>query len=628
MKARLKSRRQNKRPWFNLRQCRSAFRSTSDLMNGVFGGPLKALVSRSPLVQTKFTIEQPNDQYEQEADRVADMVLRMPEPRIQRQVEPVEEEEETLQAKPLAHQVTPVVQRQVEPEEEEEEEPAQAKLEDGAQVQRQEEEPEEEEEESIQTKRVHGQTPQSDPGIAAQIRSLEGKGRPLPRSVRDFFEPRFGYDFSRLRIHTGRQAAKVARAIKARAFTFKSHIAFGAGQYMPDEADGARLLAHELTHLIQQGYAEKGTGCAERQGESVTEDVPSRNSDRTSSVTTPTYSHSSKPMVFRKASGFLDYDTIAKQIYDAVAGWGTDEEAIYAALQELQRDTAAIEKLKTQYLSKYGETLEDALREDLSGPELEYALQLINAGTSGSAQAILGIPANSREWKKATARLREAMEGLGTDEEAIFAVLLPLNRDQKLIDQLMKTYENEYHENLLTRLQNELSGRELDYALYLMVGVFSEETAETFKQFYVKPDPGPKCMKAVYRGLEGLFSEKVSKSIKAQVERDAKRVRERIGKKTNHMDRIMNTVRARGRAGPMTKLRYNKKTKKWNPDPEKTIIGMTHPMVAGWYFFGLSLHAAYHSVILAVDKTDLSNPRIYWMDLRVITAWHIAPQIP
>jgi hypothetical protein len=41
---------------------------------------------------------------------------------------------------------------------------------------------------------------------------------------------------------------------------------------------------------------------------------------------------------------------------------------------------------------------------------------------------------------------------------------------------------------------------------------------------------------------------------------------------------------------------------------------MTHSSVAGWYFFGFSLHAAYHSVILAVDKTDLANPRIYWMD--------------
>jgi len=77
-------------------------------------------VLRSPQVQAKLTIGQPNDKYEQEADILADEVMRLPEPGVQRQIEPEEEEEETLQAKPLAEQINPLVQRQVEPEEENE----------------------------------------------------------------------------------------------------------------------------------------------------------------------------------------------------------------------------------------------------------------------------------------------------------------------------------------------------------------------------------------------------------------------------------------------------------------------------------------------------------------------------
>ena len=75
---------------------------------------------KSGALQAKLKIGQPGDRYEQEADRVADAVMRMPEPGVQRQDEPEEEEEETFQAKPLAGQITPLVQRQVEPEEEEE----------------------------------------------------------------------------------------------------------------------------------------------------------------------------------------------------------------------------------------------------------------------------------------------------------------------------------------------------------------------------------------------------------------------------------------------------------------------------------------------------------------------------
>ena len=85
-----------------------------------------------------------------------------------------------------------------------------------------------------------------------QIQSMKGKGEPLPRSARDFFQPRFNKDFSQVRIHTGSRAAEAARPINAKAFTFGRDIVFGAGQYSPNTTIGKRLLAHELTHVAQQ----------------------------------------------------------------------------------------------------------------------------------------------------------------------------------------------------------------------------------------------------------------------------------------------------------------------------------------------------------------------------------------
>ncbi len=83
-------------------------------------------------------------------------------------------------------------------------------------------------------------------------------GAPLPASAREFFEPRFGHSFARVRVHTGDDAERSAREINALAYTTGSHIVFGVGQYDPGSAQGRHLLAHELTHVVQQGGAARG----------------------------------------------------------------------------------------------------------------------------------------------------------------------------------------------------------------------------------------------------------------------------------------------------------------------------------------------------------------------------------
>ncbi|HIH86658.1 MAG TPA: hypothetical protein HA304_01990, partial [Methanosarcinales archaeon] len=135
---------------------------------------------KSGALQAKLRMGQPGDIYEQEADRVADAVMRMPEPGVQRQVGPEEEEEEeTLQAKPLANQITPLVQVQRQDEPEEEEEMLQAKplanqITPLVQVQRQDEpeEEEEEEEEMLQAKSREDATSELPNDLESQINAI------------------------------------------------------------------------------------------------------------------------------------------------------------------------------------------------------------------------------------------------------------------------------------------------------------------------------------------------------------------------------------------------------------------------------------------------------------------------
>lgn len=93
-------------------------------------------------------------------------------------------------------------------------------------------------------------------GVAAEIRSLSGGGRPLAETERNFFEPRFGVDFSQTRIHTDSRANALARSVDARAFTLGQDVVFGAGEFRPESHAGKRLMAHELTHVLQQSHTQ------------------------------------------------------------------------------------------------------------------------------------------------------------------------------------------------------------------------------------------------------------------------------------------------------------------------------------------------------------------------------------
>lgn len=212
--------------------------------------PVRRALRGLPL-QAKLKIGAPDDKYEREADRVADQVMASSwrplgpsgstafvAPGIQRLCADCEDEAAAAMLPPEQLQRQPV---------EEEDEEIQAKG-FGDHVQRQ---PEEEEEE-VQAKRQDGQATALPNSLARRVTGLRGQGQALPAHLRSFFEPRFGADFSNVSLHTDAKAAGLARSLRARAFTRGADIVFADGQYAPDSRQGRHLLAHELTHVIQQ----------------------------------------------------------------------------------------------------------------------------------------------------------------------------------------------------------------------------------------------------------------------------------------------------------------------------------------------------------------------------------------
>ena len=103
-------------------------------------------------------------------------------------------------------------------------------------------------------------------GLAARTHprpsAIYGSGSALPESVRGHAEARFDFDFSRVKVHTGTDAAGASRSLNARAFTIGEHVFFGAGEFQPESSAGQRLVAHELTHVVQQsrGVGKAGHG--------------------------------------------------------------------------------------------------------------------------------------------------------------------------------------------------------------------------------------------------------------------------------------------------------------------------------------------------------------------------------
>ena len=154
-------------------------------------------------IQPKLVVNTPGDIYEQQADEVSEQVLRMPKPELRQTEEPGDGHDRLL------------------------------------------------------TKRVgSGDSAQTEmPPIIREV--LRSPGQPIDQATRSFMEPRFGRDFTHVRLHTDESAMRSASTINAHAYTVGNDIVFGRGRFDSNTREGRRLLAHELTHVVQQstGYA-------------------------------------------------------------------------------------------------------------------------------------------------------------------------------------------------------------------------------------------------------------------------------------------------------------------------------------------------------------------------------------
>jgi Domain of unknown function (DUF4157)/Bacterial toxin 44 len=165
-----------------------------------------------PVIQPRLTVNSPGDMYEQEADAVADKIMRIADTDI-------------AQTKFFKPAISPLQRKCTHCEEEEKQ---------------------------MQRKEMNEEETIGDNVLESYVDNLTNNGRPLSNEVRNFYEPRFGYDFTNVKVHTDTVAAKSAQSINALAYTSGNNIVFNNGQYSPNTDSGKRLLGHELTHVIQQ----------------------------------------------------------------------------------------------------------------------------------------------------------------------------------------------------------------------------------------------------------------------------------------------------------------------------------------------------------------------------------------
>jgi hypothetical protein len=247
------------------------------------------------LAQRKAKISQPGDEYEREADRVAEQVEQMHAPPISRKAAT-----SSCGANCACEDCS-------------------KRAEEGV----------------VQTKEDAGETPVQGPGVESRISSLGSGGEPLAETVRAFYEPRFGRDFGGVRVHRGPQAAEAARAVNARAYTAGSDIVFGANEYAPETSRGKRLLAHELTHVAQQEAA--GNTAVQRQPDTESVGLPPEHPDNIAAI--EEVEESLKPPREERADKQQELTETQRSSPDP-----EEEEALRAREKEIRERLSQVEK--------------------------------------------------------------------------------------------------------------------------------------------------------------------------------------------------------------------------------------------------------------------------------------------
>jgi Domain of unknown function (DUF4157) len=254
---------------------------------------------------------------------------------------------------------------------------------------------------SFRIQRVTGQwSPSAESAPPSVERTLATAGQPLEPALRNDMEQRFGHDFSGVRVHSGALAEQSARDVQAHAYTAGTSVVFGAGRYAPQTRAGRRLLAHELTHVVQQSGAEGNRGLSRI----AVPNVVARTPDRVRQAT----------------------DEDRRELVDAAARWLV---AMAGQVESLRR-MAAVALASTQGSAAAPRAFHRHMNEEVLGRLLTKAISVFEAQRSANSQ--INFPTESPEQTRLGEAYARAMHqfGLAIEEaRGNAAGLAPLVRD-------------------------------------------------------------------------------------------------------------------------------------------------------------------------------------------------------
>jgi len=366
-------------------------------------------------------------------------------------------------------------------------------------------------------------------------------------------EARLGHSFADVRVHSDPGAAGQARTLGARAFAIGRDVVFGARQFAPGTPAGQALLAHELTHVVQQrAPGDTEPSRAEQEASQAGRTVASGGTFAPAART--------GPQIAKQEEG----EEPAASVPVAAVSMMPAEQQLRTTHEQIAGVTAAISDGVTE-LGKLEEAKRPPVRDRIYALERELAHALENSITLLSSR-ILELE-------------QRAAAGEATEAE-------------------------------VADLRNQLRSNQAD--LDTLKGVFSPAKGEAFEETYKKKVAHLDCMEAAYTGVGVLTSPHQAAEVKRQVKGRAAKVKAKTGVDVDQFISVMNTANAKKMAGPQQRAVWSPGRKRWTPTLESIVRAHVNPTVPGYYFFGLAFAQAFHSVMIGVSTWDAAHT--LWCD--------------
>lgn len=386
------------------------------------GGDFFGPALKNNAVQTKMAVNRPGDVFEQEADNMSERVMRAgadsPE-KTQRQsgdnLGRGEEKSQRRQEEKVGRQPEQNAGRQpdnVQRQGEEKLQKQSAEMPQKAEVihrfKREEEGPHHQSLTNlgeVQRKETTGGAPEIGGPLESAIKTQATGGQPLQNDLRREMESHFGADFSTVRIHTGPEAEALNTQLKARAFTYKNHIFFSRDQFRPDSRDGKQLLAHELTHTIQQGQAIRRKPPPERP-----EDILHR-------ATKPpaTEAVTSSEVVDLSSGTFAPSEKVQAEI-EAQGHKGLEVRVIVKGVTDEGRIKVRADRKKNFHsIGRGSMPVKAAWADQLGG--LHLNIRLVQSEIKDGFASVKASGGNAHDWVRSLQKTTEVLGGLGLKVE-------------------------------------------------------------------------------------------------------------------------------------------------------------------------------------------------------------------